>query len=47
MPGALLAAMLQRVQAQIGELGGFRMAVNRDHAALVVEFIEHTIQAPS
>ena len=28
----LLAAMLQRVQAQVGELGGFRMAVDGHHA---------------
>ena len=27
-----LAAMLQRVQAQVGELGGFRMAVDGHHA---------------
>jgi hypothetical protein len=34
--GALLAAMLQRVQAQIGEVGGFRMAVDGENAALIV-----------
>ena len=39
--GALLAAMLQRVEAQIGQLGGFGMAVDGDNAALFVEFIEH------
>ena len=41
--GAFLAAMLQRVEAQIGQLGGFRMAVDGDDAALFVEFIEHSI----
>ena len=39
--GALLAAMLQRIQAQVSQLGCFRMAVDREDAALVVEFIEH------
>ncbi len=39
--GALLAAMLHRVQAQIGEICGFRVPVNGEHAAFVVEFIEH------
>ena len=41
--GALLPAMLQRVEAEVGQLGRFGMAVDGDHAALVVEFIEHEI----
>ncbi len=36
---ALLAAMLQRVQAQIRQVGRFGMAVNSKHATLLVEFI--------
>ena len=39
--GALLSAVLQRVEAQVGQLGGFGMAVDGDDAALVVELIEH------
>ena len=39
--GALLPAVLQGVEAEVGQLGGFGMAVDGDHAALVVEFIEH------
>ena len=33
--------MLQRVQPEVGQLGCFGMAVDGDHAALFVEFIEH------
>ena len=32
-PGTLLAAVLQRVQAEIGELGGVRVAVNTEKTA--------------
>ena len=39
--GAFLAAMLQRVETQIGEIRGFRMAVDGKDAAFVVEFVEH------
>ena len=35
----LLPAMLQRVQAEIGELGRFRMAVDGDYAALFAKFV--------
>ena len=38
--GAFLAAMLQRIQAQIGEVGGFGMAVDGEDAAFLVEFVE-------
>ena len=38
--GAFLAAMLQRVEAQIGEVGGFGMAVDGEDAALFVEFVK-------
>ena len=34
-----LPAMLQRVEAEIGELGGFGMAEDAEHTALVVEMI--------
>src|SRR5690349_17390613 len=49
--GALLAAMLQRVQSEIAHLGGFGMAVDGYYAAFVVEVvqvlsIQHTIPAP-
>lgn len=39
-PGALLAAMLERVQTQVGKIRGFGMAVDGDHTAFFVEFIE-------
>jgi hypothetical protein len=42
--GAFLAAMLQRVEAQVSQLGGFGMAVDGDYAALFVEFIVHKIK---
>ncbi len=38
-PGALLAAMLQCVQAEIGQVGCFRMSVDGEHATLLVEFV--------
>ena len=38
--GALLAAMLQRVEPEIGQLGGFGVAVDGDDAAFFVELIE-------
>ena len=34
-----LAAMLQRVQAEIGQLGRFGMAENAEYAAVIVEVI--------
>ena len=37
--GALLAAMLQSVQAEIGQVGGFRMAVDSEHTTLLVQFV--------
>ena len=42
--GALLAAVLQRVQGQIGQLRSFGVAINGDYAAFFVEFIEHVIR---
>jgi hypothetical protein len=33
--------MLHGVEAEIGQLGGFGMAVDGDYAALFVEFILH------
>jgi hypothetical protein len=44
--GALLSAMLQRVKPEVSQLGRFGVAVNRDHSAFVVEFIEHTFREP-
>ena len=35
--GRLLTAMLERVQPQVGEVGRLAVAVDADHAALVVE----------
>ena len=37
---AFLAAMLQRIEPEIGQVGRFRMAVDGEHAALLVQFIE-------
>ena len=37
--GRFLAAMLQRVEAEIGELGGFGMAEDAEDAAVIVEMI--------
>src|SRR5439155_24029851 len=37
--GALLPAVLEGVEAEVGELCGFRMAVDREYAAMVVEFV--------
>ena len=39
--GALLAAMLQGVEAEIGQVGRFGMAEDAEDAALVFELIEH------
>ena len=39
--GALLPAMLQRVEAEIGELGGLGVAVDAEDAALLAELVEH------
>ena len=41
---ALLAAMLQRIEPEVRQLGRFRMAVDGEDAALVVEFVEHGSQ---
>ncbi len=37
---ALLPAMLQGVEAQVGEIGGFRMAVDGEDTAFFAKFIE-------
>ena len=39
-PSAFLSPMLKSVQAEIGEIGGFGMAVNGENATLFVEFVE-------
>ena len=36
--------MLQRVQAQVGEIRGLGMAVDGEDAAFVVEFVKHGCQ---
>ena len=38
---ALLAAVLQRVQAEVGHVGRFGVAEDAEDAALVLEFVEH------
>jgi hypothetical protein len=37
--GGFLTAVLQRVQAEVGEFGGFFVAVHPDYATVVVEVI--------
>ncbi len=37
--GRFLSAMLQRVQAQVGELRGLRMGVDRHHPTFFVKFV--------
>ena len=39
--GALLAAMLQRVQPQVRHVGGFGMSEDAEDTTLVFEFIQH------
>src|SRR6185436_5224241 len=39
--GAFLAAVLQRVQAEVGEVGRFGVAEDAEDAAFVLELIEH------
>ena len=41
MPSALLASMLERVQAEIGEVTRFRVPEDSENAAFVAEFVEH------
>jgi hypothetical protein len=36
--------VLQGVESQVGQFGGFRMAIDGNDAALVVEFIEDRTQ---
>ena len=44
--GALLPAMLQRVEAEVGEVGGLGMPEDAENAALVFEFVAWSL-APS
>ena len=39
--GALLAAMLQRVEPEIGQLRRFRVSVDSEHPAFILELVEH------
>jgi hypothetical protein len=39
--GALLSAVLERVQAEVHEVGGLTMSEDTEDSALVLEFIEH------
>ena len=41
MPGALLAAMLQRVETEIRHVGGLGVAEDAEDAAFVLELVEH------
>ena len=41
--GGFLSAMLQGVEAEIGELGGFGMVVDRHHAAFFVQLVENIV----
>src|SRR5262249_3191569 len=41
--GRFLSAMLQRIQAQVGELGRLLVAVDPDDATVVVEVIVHQL----
>ena len=41
--GALLAAMLQRVEPEIREVGGLGIAEDAEDAAFVFEFVEHLL----
>lgn len=38
--GTLLTAMLQRVQAEVGESGGVRVAPNAENTAFLVDVFE-------
>ena len=40
-PRALLSAVLQRVQPEVGHVGGFGVAEDPEDAALVLEFVQH------
>jgi len=37
--GAFLAAVLQSVKAQIGQLGRFRMTIEGEHPTMIVELV--------
>src|SRR5215471_21215049 len=39
--GAFLTAMLQRIQAEIRDIGRLGMAIDGDDAAFFVEFVKH------
>jgi hypothetical protein len=41
--GAFLTAMLQGVEAQVGEVCGFRMPVDREHATFLVELVKRVV----
>ena len=45
--GALLAAMLQRVQTQVGQVGSFGVAEDAKHAALVLKLVQHRRGRPA
>src|SRR5262249_17863281 len=38
--GGFLSAMLQRVEPEVGQVGGFRMPVDAEHAAFLMENIK-------
>ena len=45
--GGFLSAVLQGVQAEVGELLGFGVAVDRHHAAFFTKFVGRQHLAPS
>src|SRR6185369_8727718 len=46
-PRRFLPAMLQRMQPQVSQLLSFRVSVDGNHSALVMEFVEHDSYQPS
>ncbi len=44
--GALLPAVLQGVESEVRQLGCLGVAVDGDHTAFLVEFIEHALRVP-
>ena len=41
--GALLPTMLQRIEAEIGQIRGLFVAEDPEHAAFFLEFVEHCL----
>ena len=43
--GALLPAMLQRIEAEVGEIRGLGVAEDPEHAAFFLELVEHRVRS--